>query len=151
MKLFDVHVLIYAFRKDAERHTEYRRWLFGVMSDEAAFAVSEQALASLVRVTTHPKIFRQPSRSAEAFAFAEAILAHGACRIVRPSGGHWGLFQSLCRKSQAKGNLVADAWFAALAIESGCTWITTDRDYSRFPGLRWRHPLDHDRDIDNPA
>lgn len=42
----------------------------------------------------------------------------------------------------AKGNLIPDAYLAALAIESGSEWITTDRDYSRFPGLRWRHPLE---------
>jgi predicted nucleic acid-binding protein len=36
------------------------------------------------------------------------------------------------------GNLVQDAWFAALAIASGCAWITTDRDFARFPGFRWR-------------
>ncbi|MCY3786131.1 MAG: PIN domain-containing protein, partial [bacterium] len=47
----------------------------------------------------------------------------------------------LCRQVQSKGNLVQDAYLAALAIESGSEWITTDRDFSRFPGLRWRHPL----------
>ena len=41
----------------------------------------------------------------------------------------------------AKGNLVPDAYFAALAIEHGCEWITADRDYSRFPDWVWRHPL----------
>ncbi len=148
MKLLDVNVLVYAFRRDAERHEEYRRWLLDVMG-EAAFGLSEQALAGLVRVATHPKVFREPSRVDEALAFADALLAQPACRIVRPSPGHWTLFATLCRKSRAKGNLVADAWFAALAMESGCTWITTDRDFARFPGLRWRHPLDHERDIEN--
>ena len=44
--------------------------------------------------------------------------------------------------SGAKGNLIPDAYFAALAIEWGCEWVTTDRDYARFPGLKWRHPLE---------
>jgi len=48
---------------------------------------------------------------------------------------------SLARKSRSTGNLVQDAWLAALAIESGCEWVTTDRDYARFPGLRWREPF----------
>ncbi|MDQ3400856.1 MAG: PIN domain-containing protein [Chloroflexota bacterium] len=47
----------------------------------------------------------------------------------------------MCLSAAVKGNLVADAYLAALAIESGAEWITTDRDFSRFPGLRWRHPL----------
>ena len=151
MKLLDVNVLVYSFRSDAERHAEYRNWLLELINGEAAFGVAEQALAGLVRVTTHPKVFRVPSRLEEALAFAEALMAHPACRVVRPSAGHWPLFSSLCRRSKAKGNLITDAWFAALAVESGCTWVTTDRDFSRFPSLRWRHPLDHEQDIENPA
>jgi predicted nucleic acid-binding protein len=60
---------------------------------------------------------------------------------VVPGVRHWEIFDRLCRAAGAKGSLVADAYLAALAIESGSEWITTDRDFSRFPGLRWRHPL----------
>lgn len=150
MNLLDVNVLVYAFRSDSDRHLEYRGWLLSMINGEAAFGISEQALSGLVRVTTHPRIFRQPSRVEEAIGFAEGLLDHPSCRVVRPSSGHWRLFANVCRKSRARGNLVTDAWFAALAIESGCTWVTTDRDFSRFPALRWRHPLDQDRDVDNP-
>jgi predicted nucleic acid-binding protein len=62
--------------------------------------------------------------------------------LISPGSRHWGIFVDLCRKVGAKGNLIPDAYLAALAIESGSEWITTDRDYARFPGLRWRHPLD---------
>jgi len=55
---------------------------------------------------------------------------------------HWEIFARLCAEGGVKGNLVPDAYLAALAIESGCEWITTDRDFSRFKGLRWRHPLE---------
>ena len=61
--------------------------------------------------------------------------------IIAPGTRHWEIFERLCVTAGAKGNRVADAYLAALAIESGCEWITGDRDYSRFPGLRWRHPL----------
>lgn len=151
MKLLDVNVLVYAFRKDAERHAEYHRWLRAVSETEPAFGLSEQVLSAVIRVTTHPKIFREPSRLDDVLAFADSLLAQPACRIVRPSSGHWALFSKLCRQSRAKGNLITDAWFAALAMESGCTWITTDGDFARFPALCWRHPLDHDTDITNPA
>jgi hypothetical protein len=60
---------------------------------------------------------------------------------VSPGSDQWRIFRRLCGAAGAKGNLVPDAWFAALAIERGCEWITTDRDFARFPGLRWRHPL----------
>jgi len=151
LNLLDVNVLVYAFRKDAERHGEYHRWLRNMTETEPAFAVSEQVLSSVVRLTTHPKIFKDPSRLDDVLAFAESLLGQPNCRVVRPSPAHWALFTRLCRESRAKGNIAPDAWLAALAVDAGCTWITTDRDYTRFPGLRWRHPLDHERDITNPA
>lgn len=61
---------------------------------------------------------------------------------INPGPRHWGIFERLCEATRAKGNLIADAYLAALAIESGSEWVTTDRDYSRFPGLKWRHPLE---------
>jgi uncharacterized protein len=60
---------------------------------------------------------------------------------IVPGQRHWEIFTRLCREANAKGNLVPDAYLAALAIESGSEWMTTDRDYGRFPGLRWRDPV----------
>lgn len=142
MELPDVNVLIYAFRRDTDRHSEYRRWLVELAESPAAFGVCEWVLASVVRIATNPKAFKIPSQTSEAVAFCQALLDRPNCRLIRNGERHWGVFVQLCKGAQAKGNLVSDAWFAALAIESGCTWVTTDRDYSRFPGLRWRHPLD---------
>lgn len=151
MNLLDVNVLVYAFRRDADRHAEYRKWLLDLTRTGVAFGLSELALAAVVRLTTHPKIFREPNRLEEALEFTERLRNHPLCRVVRPSPSHWSVFAALCRKARAKGNLITDAWYAALAIESGCTWITTDGDFSRFAGLRWRHPLDHEHDVENPA
>lgn len=95
-----------------------------------------------MRVVTHPRVFKTPSPLDLALEFAAALRAQTNCVLVGPGQRHWDIFERLCRESGAKGNLVADAYLAALAIESGCEWVTTDRDYSRFRGLRWRHPLD---------
>lgn len=63
------------------------------------------------------------------------------CLRVSAGPQHWSIFARLCRESGARGDLVADAYLAAPAIEAGCGWVTTDRDFSRFRGLRWRHPM----------
>ncbi len=76
-----------------------------------------------------------------ALTFAQSLRDRSNCVLISPGARHWEIFANLCRTTGAKGNLVADAYLAALAIESGSEWITTDRDYSRFPGLRWGHPL----------
>jgi len=136
----DVNVLIYAFRTDSSDHERFRDWLDATVNGPAAYGISDQVLSSLVRITTHPKIFARPSRLEDAFAYADALRGQPNATLIAPGERHWGLFEALCRKAAASGNLVPDAWFAALAIESGCEWITTDRDYARFDGLRWRTP-----------
>lgn len=141
MILPDVNVLLYAFRRDSAEHPRHREWLSGVVNGPEAYGISPQVLCSLVRIATHPRIFVSPSRLDAAMAFAAVLLEQPHCTVVRPGPRHFGLFQDLCRKSAATGNLVQDAWFAALAVESGCEWVTTDGDFARFPGLRWRRPF----------
>ena len=60
--------------------------------------------------------------------------------IVEPGDRHWDIFRRLCIETGTRGARITDAWFAALAIESGCEWITLDRDFARFPGLKWSPP-----------
>jgi hypothetical protein len=151
VNLIDVNVLVYAFRRDASRHEQFRAWLLSLMKGESAFGVSEQVLSSVVRLTTHPKVFKEPNTRSEVWEFVSAVREHPNARVIRAGEKHWSIFGRLCEDSNAKANLVTDAWFAALAIESGCIWITTDRDYSRFPGLKWRHPLDHTEIVENPG
>ena len=77
----------------------------------------------------------------EVLAFVWVLLEHPNCQIIEPGPRHWDIFTRLSRSANATGNLVQHAWLAALAIESGCEWITNDRDYARFDGLQWRTPL----------
>ncbi|HYL76045.1 MAG TPA: type II toxin-antitoxin system VapC family toxin [Bryobacteraceae bacterium] len=141
MILPDVNVLLYAFRPDSQDHRAYRKWVESVVNGQAAYGMSPQVLASLIRIATHPRIFAPPSTLAEATAFASVLMDQPHCQIVQPGPRHWTIYCDLCRRANAIGNLTQDAWLAAIAIESGCEWITTDRDFSRFPGLRWRAPF----------
>ena len=141
MLLFDVNVLVYAHREDAENHIAYREWLETVINADAAFAISELVLSGFVRVVTHPKVFIKPTPVGDALAFAGQLRDQPNCVPLQPGPRHWDIFRRLCLESGVKGNLVPDAYLAALAIESGSEWITTDRDFSRFKDLRWRYPL----------
>jgi toxin-antitoxin system PIN domain toxin len=136
----DVNVLVSAYRADAPRHERYRRWLEAVLDGREAFGLADLVLAGFLRVVTHPRVFSPPSPTGHAFEFAEALRAHPNCVPAAPGPRHWEIFSELCRQPGVKGNLVPDAYLAALALESGSEWMTTDRDYSRFPGLRWRDP-----------
>jgi toxin-antitoxin system PIN domain toxin len=138
----DVNVLVYAHREDARDHLRFREWLDGVVGGPEAFGLSDLILSGFLRVVTHPRVFVNPTPLDLAIRFAEALRAVPTCVRLEPGDRHWHIFTGLCREAGARGNLVPDAWLAALAIESGSEWITTDRDFARFPGLRWRHPLD---------
>ncbi|MGH7393045.1 MAG: type II toxin-antitoxin system VapC family toxin [Candidatus Rokuibacteriota bacterium] len=140
MILPDVNVLVYAYRADAPAHARYRAWLEGVLAGHEAYGLADLVLAGFLRVATHPRVFLPPSPLPHAIEFAEALRAHPNCVHVAPGPRHWDIFTRLCREARVRGNLVPDAYLAALAIESGSEWMTTDRDYSRFPGLRWRDP-----------
>lgn len=141
MILPDVNVLLYAFRKDTQDHPRYREWLGSVVNGDSAYGVSPQVLGSFIRIATHPGIFKEPSRLEETFAFCQVVMEQPHCQLIWPGERHWPIFADLCQRARATGNRVQDAWFAALAIEHGCEWITTDRDYARFAGLHWRPPF----------
>jgi toxin-antitoxin system PIN domain toxin len=135
-------VLVYAHRKDADRHDEYRAWLEDVISSDQQFGISELVLSGFLRIVTHPKVFKNPTPLARASAYCEALRSQPNAALLAPGARHWAIFTSLCAEAGARGNLIPDAYLAALAIETGSEWITTDGDYRRFPRLKLRHPLD---------
>jgi len=147
----DVNVLLYALRTDAERHAEYRAWLHAALNGREPVALFEPVLAAVLRVATHPAVFRPPTPRSVAEAFVDACLAAPAALALRAETAHWLLFRELCARADCRGNLVQDAYLAALAVEHDAVFVTTDRDFARFPGLRWQHPLDASRPTSNPA
>ena len=140
MILPDVNVLVHAFRSDSSEYARCHEWLEDLINGPTPFGMSPQVLSGVLRVVTHPRVFAEPSELEETLAFCELFLAHPRCVVVRPGSRHWTLFADLCRNAEVRGNLVPDAWFAALAMESGARWITLDRDYARFRGLDWATP-----------
>jgi len=140
--LADVNVFLYAHRPESPRHEEHLEWLSRRLAGDEPFGVSEVVLASFVRICTHHRIYREPTPLDVALEFCAAVLASPAAVAVRPGPRHWGTFAALCRAVGARGNIVPDAYLAALALENGATWVTTDRGFARFPGLVWTAPLE---------
>ncbi|MGD8282490.1 MAG: type II toxin-antitoxin system VapC family toxin [Desulfobacterales bacterium] len=141
MILPDVNILVHAFRSDSSDHESCRSWIDGVVNGDARYGMAPQVLSGVIRITTHPKIFTMPSSLDEVLRFCDILLAQSHCVVIQPGEQHWDIFKRLCTEADARGNLAPDAWFAALAIESGSEWITLDHDYARFPGLQWSLPV----------
>lgn len=143
MRSCDVNILVYAYDVRHPRRAEYVEWLQEVANGPEDFGLSSVVLSSFVRIATHPKILVRPLTPQHAVDIADELRAAPSAVAMDPGPRHWSIFTDLCRKLEAKGNTVPDAYLAAVAIEHRCEWNTTDRGFARFPGLRWRHPLDH--------
>jgi uncharacterized protein len=137
MQLADVNVLVGAFRSDTPGYGACRHAVEAMVEGPLPFAVSDVVLSGFLRVVTHPRVFDPPTPTREALAFAEVYRDQPHAVLVSPGHRHWEIFTSLCGSGGARGNLIPDAYLAALAIESGCHWLTADRDFGRFPGLQW--------------
>lgn len=138
----DVNVLIYAHRVDGHpEHPRFASWLSALATGPEPFALSVLSLVGLVRIVTNPRIFKRPSTLDESLDFCTELLRRPTARLIAPGPQHWELVTGLCREAGATAKLVADAQHAAVAIEHGCTLVTTDGDFARFRRLRWRHPL----------
>jgi len=141
MLLPDVNVLIYAHREDHPENRLYAEWLVGVVNASEPFALAGLVLSSFLRIVTNRKIFKPATPMDVALEFCQELIRQPRSVVLRPSIRHWEVFVDLIRSAEVKGPMVSDAYLAALAIEHGCEFVTTDSDFARFRGLRWKHPL----------
>ena len=140
MQMPDVNVLIYAHRQESPEHQRYADWLTKLARGPEPFGISELVLHGFLRLVTSPRILSPPSTQEQALRFIDALLSLPSCNLMRPGPQHWSIFRELCGSMRLKGPLIADAVHAALAIESGCEWVSADTDFARFaPRLRWAH------------
>jgi uncharacterized protein len=134
--LFDVNIWVHAHREDSERHADVSDFVLKILRSNEIFGYSPLALSGFLRIVTHPRIFKTPDDFETAMAFTESIVSHPNGRAILPGNSHWHIFNHLCYLEKPHGNLFPDAYFSALAIESGCIWITCDKDYRRYSGLK---------------
>jgi uncharacterized protein len=142
MILVDANLLLYAVNSAAAQHEAARRWLDAALSgtEEAGFAWP--VILAFLRIATHPGLFPRPLSIRAAAAKMDAWLGQPVARVLDPSTGHWTRLSELLQQTQCAGNLIQDAHLAALAMEHGATLFSSDADFSRFPGLTWRNPLE---------
>jgi len=141
MFLMDVNALVYAHREDTPRHEAYREWLELIVNGHAAYGYSELVLSGFLRVVTHPRVFEVPSALSSAIRFVNQIRTSDHAVCLAPGPMHWKIFLQCIEQTDAKGNDIPDAYHAALAMEWNCIWVTTDKGFKRFKGLKVRHPL----------
>jgi toxin-antitoxin system PIN domain toxin len=139
--MVDTNLLLYAYHPRAEQHATSRAWLEATLSGPELVRFAWLTLWAFVRIGTNPRVFERPLSASEAEGVVSSWLAQPTVGILEPGDRHWDILRGLMRGGQSTGPLVMDAVVAAIAVEHGATLCTTDRDFSRFPGLRWTDPL----------
>lgn len=141
MILIDANLAIYAYDESSPRHAVARAWLEASVGGRESVGFALTTLLAFVRISTDPRVHVRPLATATAMDIVGSWLEHQNVHLVTPTERHWSTFRDLAARGQARGPLLMDAHLAALAIEHGATLATTDRDYSRFAGLRTIDPL----------
>lgn len=141
MLLLDANPLLYALRSDVPEHLAWAAWLEALCNDTQAFAACSFTFSTVVRIATSARVFKTPTPLADVLRFIDDVRDSPAFVVVEPGAQHWAMMNRLCRAVGVSGNLVSDAYLAALALETDAELITADVDFARFPGLRYRHPL----------
>jgi hypothetical protein len=139
MILCDVGVLLHAMVQRSAHHDVCRRELERLRSNPRDMALCELVLAAVVRIGSNPRIYQPCPTTNEVFAFVDALRSQAEARRISPGPRHWTIFKDLVLGTGIRGADTTDAYLAALAIEHACEWWTTDQDFARFPGLRWRN------------
>lgn len=140
MIILDVNIVVAGFRPDHVHHRRVSPWLTDLAGGAERIAVPDTVWASFIRIVTNRRIFAVPDSSADAFGFVRSLRSAPAHQQIQSSDRHLDIFERLCVDGQATGDIVPDAYLAALAIDQGATLATLDRDFTRFEGLRTTAP-----------
>lgn len=141
MILPDVNVLVFAYRRESRGHASYARWLSDVVSGADEVAQTESTLVAFLRIVTNRRIFADPAPTRDALTFVDGVRSAARARRLEATPSVWTAFTGFAAGDDGvRGNVVPDAWLAALAVAHGCRVATADRGFSRFPGLDWFDP-----------
>lgn len=141
MILVDANLLLYAEDNLSERHEAARTWWDEQLSGSEPVALCWPVLTAFIRIGTNVRLHRRPLTLKEAVERVQSWLDQPCIRILSPTDQHWAVLQQMLRAGNATGNLVSDAHLAALAVEHNCVLCSTDTDFARFRGLKWRNPI----------
>lgn len=141
MILPDINLLIYAYNSSDPQHSAAREWWDRSLTGSVGIYLPWVCILGFIRVITNRRIFPDPFPPDEATGRVEEWLGLPHVQIVEPARGHFSQWKGLLSGLGTAGNLTTDAHLAAIAITRRLTLHTTDADFARFPGLKWKNPL----------
>lgn len=141
MIVLDANLLLYAYDSAATEHKKARRSVEAVFSGVEPVGLPWQTVSAFLRILTNAKLPGDRFTIEEATEIVEQWTSLPAVRLLAPGDRHWAFLRRTLLEGKASGPLATDAQLAALTMENGGVLYTTDRDFTRFPGLKWMNPL----------
>jgi uncharacterized protein len=139
--VLDANLLLYAYDSDSDKHAKARAWVEEAFSGASPVGLPWQTLSAFMRIVTNPRLTGKRFTPAEVVEIVDQWVNQPNVRLLGPGDNHWSFLRQMIADGQVRGPLITDAQLAALTIEYGGVLHTTDRDFSRFPGLRWKNPI----------
>ena len=138
-KLCDVNVFVNAHRRENQGHEFFNNWLMNLLEGSETYYYCEWILSAFVRIVTHPRIYKTPTPLDIALEFSDTVRSQPQAVGIMPGAKHWNIFRELCTETEATGNQIPDVYLAALSIEAGAVWVSSDADFKRYePRLTWQ-------------
>jgi toxin-antitoxin system PIN domain toxin len=141
MIVVDANLLIYSYDTGSANHAESRAWVEKIFSGHETVGLPWQTVCAFLRVVTNRRLPGSRLTIEQATQIVEAWLDQPNVRILTAGDEHWSVLKTAIFEGKASGALISDAEIAALTVEYGGVLYTADRDFARFPGLRWENPL----------
>jgi toxin-antitoxin system PIN domain toxin len=142
MIALDTNILVAAHRREYPAHEHALSLVRERAEGTAPWALPWPCLHEFLAVVTNARIFVEPTPLPEALGVLDALLESPSLRLLSESPGYWPLLKSLSTAGGIAGARVHDARIAALCLHNGVSELwTADRDFSRFPKLKWRNPF----------
>jgi uncharacterized protein len=138
----DINLLVYAHNDQCPQHTKAKAWWEKLMNGREPVGLPWISAGGFIRLMTNPRVLERPMKVEQAVGHVRAWLEQEPVRILHPGERFGDLFLNFLLTLGTAGNMTTDAQFAALAVDYQAELHSNDTDFHRFPGLRWRNPLD---------
>lgn len=136
----DVNLLLYAYDSDSEFHLSASKWLEKSLDTEQVY-FSWHTITGFLRIITSRRGSLAPLNLVQAIEIVSEWLDLENTHLVVFEKRNWPLFSKMLIEGQASGNLVMDAHVAVMAASCGAILASTDRDFTRFPGIKYMNPI----------
>jgi toxin-antitoxin system PIN domain toxin len=137
----DTNLLLYAEIDAFPHHRPARQWWEELLSSEHLVGLCSPVLFGFLRISTHRRVLTEPLAIDDALGRVRGWLNQPNVTHLVPGTRHLDVAFGLLESLGTAADLTTDVQVAAHAIEHRGEVHSNDRDFGRFPGLKWVDPL----------